>query len=36
LDLVGTCGYYTTIALVLKVAQMELPPDAPAQYLLDR
>lgn len=36
LDLVCTCGYYTTIALVLNVAQMELPTDAPTQYLLDR
>ncbi len=36
LDLICTCGYYTTIAMVLNVAQIPLPEDAPEQYLLDR
>lgn len=36
LDLIGTCGYYTMIGLVLNVAQIPLPDDAPVQYRLDR
>lgn len=36
LDLICTCGYYTTIAMVLNVAQIPLPDDAPEQYQLDR
>lgn len=36
LDLTCTCGYYTTIAMVLNVAKSELPADAPVQYLLDK
>lgn len=34
LDLICTCGYYTTIAMVLNVAQSELPEDAPLKYQL--
>lgn len=36
LDLVCTCGYYTTIAMVLNVAKIPLPDDASAQYRLDQ
>jgi len=36
LDLVCTCGYYTTIAHVLNTAQIPVPDDADPQFLLDR
>jgi len=36
LDLISTCGYYTTIGMVLNVAQIPLPDDADPQYCLDR
>lgn len=36
LDLICTCGYYTTIGMVLNVARIPLPDDADPQYCLDR
>lgn len=36
LDLICTCGYYTTIGMVLNVAQIPLPDDADPRYCLDR
>jgi 4-carboxymuconolactone decarboxylase len=29
IDLIGVCGYYTLISMVLNVAQVPLPPGAP-------